>query len=82
MLDYGPFLTITSPVNLTLTVTNFKCIIVAVMSYQEEGLKISRPAQDSNPDLYQWSHQANWELVALWVNDKPLDDGYLYCRLK
>ena len=35
-----------------------------------------------NPDLwnagavfYQLSYQANWELVDVWVNDKPIDDG-------
>ena len=26
--------------------------------------------------LYQLSCQASWELVVMWVNDKPLDDGY------
>ena len=42
------------------------------------------PEQDSGPDLcdasivlYQFSYQANWELVILWVNDKPLDSGYM-----
>ena len=39
--------------------------------------------RDSNPDLcdgsavlYQLSYQANWELVIVWIDDKPLDDGY------
>ena len=39
--------------------------------------------EDSNPDLYDvgavlnhLSYQANWELVAIWVNDKPVDDEY------
>ena len=37
-----------------------------------------RPERDSNPDLYdagavlnQLSYLANWELVIIWVYDKP-----------
>ena len=26
------------------------------------------------PVLYQLSYQANWELVFMWVDDKPTDD--------
>ena len=26
--------------------------------------------------LNQLSYQANWDLVVMWVNDKPVDDGY------
>ena len=26
--------------------------------------------------LYQLSYQANWELVIMWVNDKPVDNMY------
>ena len=26
--------------------------------------------------LYQLKNQANWELVIMWVNDKPLDDEH------
>jgi len=36
----------------------------------------------SNPDLcdanavfYQLIHQANWELVIMWIYDKPIDDA-------
>jgi len=36
-----------------------------------------------NPDLcqawavlHQLSYQANWELGDMWVDDKPVDDGY------
>jgi len=59
------------------------CMILAVFivllkSEWGEGLN-----GDSNPDLfdasaviYQLSNQANWELVIMWVNDKPLDDEY------
>ena len=39
--------------------------------------------EDSNPDLSDVgavlnhsSYLANWELVAIWVNDKPVDDEY------
>ena len=27
--------------------------------------------------LCQLSYQANWELVIMWVDDKPVDDGYI-----
>ena len=44
-----------------------------------------RPEQDSNPDLcnvsavlYQLSYQANWELVVMWGDNKPIDDIYIY----
>ena len=43
-----------------------------------------RPERNSNPDLcnasavtYQLSHQANWQLIIMWVNDKPVDSGYM-----
>ena len=26
--------------------------------------------------LYQLSYQTNWELFVMWVDDKPMDDGY------
>ena len=42
------------------------------------------PERDSNPYLcdagavlHQLSNQANWELVTMWVNDKPADSGYI-----
>ena len=42
-----------------------------------------RSALDSNPDLcdagavfYQLRYQANWGLVIMRVNDKPVDGGY------
>ena len=41
------------------------------------------PARDSNPDLriagavlHQLSDPANWELVIMWVNEKPVDSKY------
>ena len=27
--------------------------------------------------LYQLSYQINWELVIMWVNDKPVESGYM-----
>ena len=43
-----------------------------------------RPERDLNPDLcdagavlYELSFQANWELVIMWVYDKPIDGGYM-----
>ena len=30
---------------------------------------------DAGPVLYQLSYKAKWELVVMWVNDKPIDDG-------
>ena len=41
--------------------------------------------RDSTPDLgdagalqsHQFSYQANGELVIIWVNDKPVDSGYM-----
>ena len=47
----------------------------------EAKFKLER---DSNPDLcnasavlYELGHQANWELVIMWVNNKPVDSGYV-----
>ena len=41
------------------------------------------PEEDSNPDfwdagavLHQLSHQANWELVIVWVDEKPIESGH------
>ena len=46
----------------------------------EKGLKISDLNGDSNPDLcdtaavlHQLSYRANWELVVMWVDFKPVD---------
>ena len=43
-----------------------------------------RPKWDLNPDLcdagavlYRLSYQANWELVIMWVNEKPVGSGYV-----
>ena len=30
---------------------------------------------DASAVLYQLSYQANWELIIMWVNDTPVDDG-------
>ena len=42
------------------------------------------PEQDSNPDLCdsgavlrQLPYLADWELVTMWVYDKPVDSGYM-----
>ena len=26
--------------------------------------------------LYQFSFQTDWELIIMWLNNKPIDDGY------
>ena len=31
---------------------------------------------DAGAVLYQSSYQANWELIVLWVDNKPIDNGY------
>ena len=31
---------------------------------------------DAGAALYQLSYQVNWELFVMWVDDKPVDDGY------
>ena len=56
----------------------------ATWAVANESPKIFRPEQDSNPDLcdagavlHQLSDQANWELVIMWVYDKPVDSGYM-----
>ena len=43
-----------------------------------------RPEWDSNADLcdagvvlYHFSYWANWELVIMWVYDKPVESGYI-----
>ena len=55
----------------------------AATSNSEKGLKSSGLNEYSNPELwdsgavfYQLSYQATWELVVMWVDDKPLDDGW------
>lgn len=47
----------------------------------EKGMKF-RLKRDLNPDLcdanavlYELTYLANWELVVMWVNTKPVDDG-------
>ena len=44
-----------------------------------------RPERNSNPDLcdaggvlHQLSYQANWKLVIMWVDYKPVDDSIYY----
>ena len=53
----------------------------AVVKERSEKFWLER---DSNPDLYdvgavlfQLLYQTNWELVITWVNDKPVDSGYM-----
>jgi len=50
------------------------------LSSSEKGLKNSDLNGDSNPDicdagavLHQFSSEANWEQVVMWVNYKPVD---------
>ena len=47
-----------------------------------------KPEQDLSPSLcgasavpHQLNYQANWELVTMWVYDKPADSGYTVCVL-
>ena len=56
------------------------------ISSSERGLKFSGLSllRDSNPDLwetsaalYQLSYQANWQLIVMLIDDKPVDDGYI-----
>ena len=59
-------------------------IIVAIMlCYLSSSEKKAWKIRDSNPDLCDagavinhLSHQANWELVIMWVYDKPVDIQY------
>ena len=48
------------------------------LSSSKKGLNWdSNPALfDAGAVLYQLTFQANSELVVMWVNDKPVDDGY------
>ena len=55
------------------------------LSSSEKGQKNSCLNRDLNPDicdagteLYQLIYQANWELVIIWVDDKPIDYGYRF----
>ena len=59
-------------------------MIFAVVLYHLWTVANERPERDSNPDfcdagvvLHQLSNQANWDLVIMWVYDKPLDSGYM-----
>ena len=33
---------------------------------------------DAGSVLYQLSYQANWELVIMWINEKPGEGGYMH----
>ena len=55
------------------------CSFFSYFSSSEKDLNYG----DSNSELcnagavlYQFSFQGNWELVVMWVDDKPVDDGY------
>ena len=59
-------------------------VLLCYLSRAKEGPEKFRPERDSNPDLcdagaglYQLSSQAKWELVIMWVNDKPVDSEYM-----
>ena len=44
-----------------------------------KGASGSRQTAMNDPGAQQpsqLSYQANWELVDMWANDKPVDDGY------
>ena len=52
---------------------------------KQKGLKnsglngdLNRDLCDASAVLYQFSYQANWELVVMSVDCKPVDDGYRY----
>ena len=32
--------------------------------------------------LYQLSYQANWELIVMWVDYKPLDNEHIYIYIE
>ena len=57
-------------------------MIFTVVSTTEVVLR-EWPEQNSNPDLcnadavlYQLNYQVKCIMVAMWVDDKPVDDGY------
>ena len=59
-------------------------VLLCYLSSSERKTWKFRPEQDSIPDLcdtgallYQLSYKANWELVVMWVNDRPVDSGYV-----
>ena len=63
-------------------VINFQLMIFTVVSTTEVVLR-EWPEQNSNPDLcnadavlYQLNYQVKCIMVAMWVDDKPVDDGY------
>ena len=39
--------------------------------------RLERDLCDTGAVLYQLSYQDNWELVILWVRNKPVDDEYM-----
>ena len=58
-------------------------VLIATWAVATESPENFMPEEDSNPDfcdagavLHQLSHQANWELVIVWVDDKPIESGH------
>ena len=61
---------------------NDLCSFAMLLAVPKERPENFWPEQDSNPDLCdasvvlnQLSYQANWELVIMWVHDKPIESG-------
>ena len=54
------------------------CSFLSYLSSSEKNLNRDPNTElcDASTVLYQFSYQANWELVVMWVDDKPVDDGY------
>ena len=55
-----------------------------VITFDSHLKKSLNCSGDTNPNLcdtcavlYQLSYLANWQLVVLWVDTKPVDDGYV-----
>ena len=44
-------------------------------SIPEQWFGLNSDLSNAGAVLYQLSYQADWELVIMWVNDKPVDDG-------
>lgn len=54
------------------------CSFFSYLSSNEKKLNRDPNTElyDAGAVLYQFSYQHKWELVVMWVDDKPVDDGY------